>query len=340
MNVTKAKSGRHSLQGALEFNSFPIGPPASRRMNRHTTLVSLPLGYVDEKGIRHDQVELASLSGFEEEFLAGLSLDASTAAVVSALLGSCIRTIGSIKNVTAETVANLLVGDREYLMLKLRELTVGKKLDAVLFCDNPACGKPMDLTLSLDNFIPDSRSVSRRFFTLEIPSNENGAKCFSVNFRLPTGADQEMAAVQGWSVDQLLSRILVSVNGRTSVDEQFVRALPSRVKQEIEAEMERLAPGFTIELEAACPECGTPSVSPLDLVAFFIAEINKNLRNLEWQVHLLASHYHWPEHEILALPRRRRQRYIELIQGGSFWAQASLSGNRERSPGLQEMLNV
>jgi hypothetical protein len=35
---------------------------------------------------------------------------------------------------------------------------------------------------------------------------------------------------------------------------------------------------------------------------------------LEAEVHCLAFHYHWPEADILALPRPRRWRYLELVR--------------------------
>lgn len=308
-------------------------------MSVYPELFILPLGYVDQAGVRHHQVELAPLRGLEEEFVAHLGMGANTSAVVTALLATCVRRIGSVRKVTSKLIAELLVGDREFLMMKLREITFGRKLGAVLFCADSACGKPMDIAIDLDQFAPTFRGVFQRIFALQVPAGEDEGEGFSLKFRLPTGADQEMSAAPEDTVDRLLAGLLISINGETAINEERVRALPVSVKRAIETEMERLAPNFTIELETACPECGKTSTSPFDLTTFFLSEIGNNLRNLEWEVHFLASHYHWPEREILALPRRRRQRFIQLIQGESFWTQESFASSRRSPAALEAMLN-
>lgn len=46
---------------------------------------------------------------------------------------------------------------------------------------------------------------------------------------------------------------------------------------------------------------------------FFFAERLTDLERLYEETHVLAMHYHWPETDILALPRSKRQRYLALI---------------------------
>jgi len=38
-----------------------------------------------------------------------------------------------------------------------------------------------------------------------------------------------------------------------------------------------------------------------------------SLDRLYQEVHVLALHYHWSEHRILALPAAKRQRYLALL---------------------------
>ena len=285
----------------------------------YTQTFTLPGGYVDDQGVTQRQVELAPVTGFEEEYLANVGPAVCSASVVTALLARCIHRVGTLEPVTTSLVGNLLVGDREFLMLKLREMTCGNKLDAVLFCADPECGKPMDVTLNLDEFAPEMKPVSERLFTLDLPADEGEVGRFSIEFRLPTGADQETAAplISGdeeSAVCQLLARTIARVNDETSVDQETVRALPPKVRKEIEERMEKLAPHVTIELETSCIECQKPFSTLVDFTSFFLAEIKQSRRSLEQELHYLAWHYHWRESEILALTRRKRRRYIELIQ--------------------------
>ncbi len=47
--------------------------------------------------------------------------------------------------------------------------------------------------------------------------------------------------------------------------------------------------------------------------AFLLQEMLRGARQVVEEVHALAFHYHWAEQEILALPRSRRRRYLDLI---------------------------
>lgn len=280
---------------------------------------TMPGGYVDDDGVRHDEVELAPVTGFEEELLDSVGPQSCSARVVTALLCRCLRRVGTLAPVTTSLVRDLLVSDREFLILKLREITLGKKLKAVLVCGDPKCAQSMDLALNLDDLKPAAKPVDRRVFKFDIVDNKTN---FAIEFRLPKGADQEAGAdwIRG-DVDvacrQLLARIILRINGNSSVDDQTVKALPARVLREVEQRMEELSPLLSIDLNTKCVECGRPSLTPVDLTAFFLDELQQSRRLLEREVHFIAWNYHWPEREILALTRRKRRRYIDLIQGDS-----------------------
>jgi hypothetical protein len=78
--------------------------------------------------------------------------------------------------------------------------------------------------------------------------------------------------------------------------------------------MEELAPDVRPELEGVCPECRRPFTSRLDLAFLALRELRAHSSSVEREVHLLAWNYSWPERDILALPRPKRQRYVRLIE--------------------------
>ena len=51
----------------------------------------------------------------------------------------------------------------------------------------------------------------------------------------------------------------------------------------------------------------------LEPAALLQSELGVAVDRLFAEVHTLAYHYHWSEHEILSLPRARRHRYLELL---------------------------
>ena len=281
-------------------------------------LFILPGGYVAEDGSTHREAELSPVTGKEEDLLGGAPPHACAASVITSLLARCLKRVGSLSPVSHSLAGGLLTGDRDYLLLRLREMTFGPKVEAVWRCANPDCGKPMDVAFSLDELAFERKAAPERFFTRRIPSGEKEDGLI-VEFRLPTGADQEALATvvrvdEARAVNQLLARCVRRVGECSQPGEAFIKGLPDAARKEIVAEIERCAPQVEIELDLVCPECQTSFSAEFDFTSFFLTEMKSNQRALEREVHFLAWHYHWSEQEILSLTRRKRQRYVTLLR--------------------------
>lgn len=298
-------------------------PGAGARAGGGEGVFVLPGGYLGPDGTLHTEAHVAPLTGHDEEFLSLMPADVCSAAAVTALLGRCLRRVGTAEAAGEALARALLVGDREYLVLKLREMTFGSRVDAVLDCR--VCRAPMDVTFSVGEIGVERRPVRTRFFRAELSPagafrDAGGVERREVEFRLPTGEDQEEAAVVSLDDERaapewLLARLVRTVGeGEGEAGPTFDGALPAATRDEIEGHMARVAPAVELDLDGACPECGESFETSFDLTAFFAAEMQNNLRSLENAVHLLAFHYHWSEGEILSLTRRKRQRYVEMIE--------------------------
>ena len=79
--------------------------------------------------------------------------------------------------------------------------------------------------------------------------------------------------------------------------------------------MRQAAPTVEREIEAACAECRRTFTTPFDLHRFFFGELRTDNELLYQEVHYLAYHYHWSEAEIMAMPRDKRARYIDVLAG-------------------------
>src|SRR5688572_25966659 len=97
--------------------------------------VALPGGLIDAGGKRLAHAQLRPLTGAEEDWLAAHP-SVPVAVAVTSLLSACLVRVGEA-TVDREFVRRLLVGDRDYLMLQLRRITLGDQIRAVLHC--PAC---------------------------------------------------------------------------------------------------------------------------------------------------------------------------------------------------------
>jgi hypothetical protein len=261
----------------------------------------LPGGYVDEAGVAHRDVILEPLTGRDQAYLASLPPATPSAAVVTQLLARSIRRIGTVPSVDAALVRCMLVGDREFLILKLRQMTKGSKLHITLRCTSDACGKDMEISLALDSIPIEERAVEGRIFTHKL----DGAN--RIEFRLPTGEDQEELAGRAdhaAAVSELLTRCTVAVPPALT----YAEAAPL-----VEDAIERAAPRVDLEVEARCPECGHVLTTALDVAWLALSDLAGDPGDIWHDVHVLAWNYHWPESEILALTPKARRRYIDLI---------------------------
>lgn len=281
---------------------------------------TLPGGFVDEGGKVHRRVVLAPLTGRAEKLVAerkGMSEER----LVTALLAETVQSIGSLAPVGWEEVRRLLVGDRQYLLVKLRELTFGARIEAVLRCPDPACRERMNIDFSTDDIPVKAAPQAGLYFQMELPSEPDpasGDEGRLIRFRLPNGADQEEVAPVAerdeiLAQEMLLGRCLAGDLPAAGYGAELLAGLSPQDRFAIEEEMEQLAPRVGLTMDATCPECGVRFSVPFHLSRFFLDELRTRLDLLLREVHYLAFHYHWSAKEILEMPRRDRRRYIEIL---------------------------
>jgi hypothetical protein len=277
---------------------------------------------VDEGGALHREVELTPLSGHEEELLADRKIPGG-AALATVILSRCVRRLGNISPVPAELMRRLLVADRQYLLLRLRAITFGDQVQATVRCPWADCGKKVDIDFSLQEIpVMESQAQGPLYTTQLSPEaackDEEGEPYRTVTFRLPNGEDQEVVsplmaddAARAFAV--LLERCIQSIGPWEHPSEALLRRLSPLAQQEIERQMEVVAPKVELIMDAQCPECGREFPVPFDPQEFFFDELRTSRDFLYREVHYLAYHYHWSEQEIMAMPRDKRRRYIAVL---------------------------
>jgi hypothetical protein len=194
------------------------------------------------------------------------------------------------------------VGERDELLVRLRELMFGPSLSAVSSC--PSCAALVEVEIDAADLREERGGSRDEVLELEL---EGGR----VAFRLPTAGD--LVAVGG-TVDVeegralLLERCMLEGELAAELDRPAVEAAVS-------ARMAEGEPGAWIELALACPGCGREWSAPFDIVSFLCAELDACARRLVREVHALACAYGWSESDVLALSAERRDAYLELASG-------------------------
>jgi hypothetical protein len=288
--------------------------------------VRLPGGWWDPAGRLQRDAVLTVLTGRDEEQLCQLGRQ-ETASLVTQVLSRCVRRLGDLSPVSADVIRQLLVADRDYLLLRLRQATFGDRIRADLFCPWADCGERMSVDFSIDE-LPVRESVQKGpVYEMTLSpmalAGSAGAGDLAggeVAFRLPTGADQEelsglLASDEARVLTLLLARCVERLGVRVTPDVDVVAGLSGLARAEIEAEMLRAAPMVEREIETACAECRRSFATPVNLRRFFFGELRTNNELLYQEVHYLAYHYHWSEAEIMAMPRTKRAVYLDVLSG-------------------------
>lgn len=152
------------------------------------------------EGTWYREAEVKELTGADEEAIAAAG--SSSYKVFETLLLRGVRTVGN-EPMNRKLAAELLIGDRELLVMAIRRATFGNDLEfEELPC--PHCEELVDLTVPLDA-IPFTHLHDPEQGEYQVPLRR-GAVAF---VRLPTGEDQAaVLAIKGDNVAKQDSEIL------------------------------------------------------------------------------------------------------------------------------------
>jgi hypothetical protein len=244
-------------------------------------------------------VRLREINGHDERRLAEIRNTAPVFLQSAELLARTAEFEGLAEELYHEAVSRLSVGDRVLLMLHLREQVLGDALHCTLDC--PKCSEKMSLDMSVTALL-EQRAVA----TVSAFVETDG---LFMKVRPATHLDQELllsnspGGIQTFAESCIVSCEPPLPSG--GAKEAVVIAIDKKLK-----EMDPLA---DIVLELKCPGCGHGFETVFDPEAFLLNELEMQSRQLDWEVHWLAFHYHWSEESILSLTSKKRRRYVEFI---------------------------
>lgn len=207
-----------------------------------------------------------------------------------------------------EKLATLSIGQRDGLLLTLREWTFGTQLVSVATC--PKCSDRLELSFTVSDIRVTPAIDPASVLLVEVED-------YQVQFRLPHSLDLEHMANQpdlSGVRQQLLERCILSAHqgDRTLSFEE----LPAPVLNAVVEQMAQADPQADVQLALSCPACNHQWQTTFDVVSFFWSEIHAWGMRVLREVHTLASTYGWREADILAISSQRRQIYLEMICRG------------------------
>lgn len=185
----------------------------------------------------------------------------------------------------------LAVADRDRILVQVHLDLYGPTVDSTLTCRS--CGEPYDLRFRLDELAahcdtPDDAGP---------PPWQLGG----IEFRSLTGEDELAVLGDADRADALMRRVVEEPDQADDLRDSIADALG------------RLTPSVAAPIGAACPECGAHQTADFDVQRYVLTRLLGEQRRLWQSVHVIAATYHWSRAEILSLPRREREAYVDAI---------------------------
>ena len=224
---------------------------------------------------------LAGLTGWDELAVTGADPAAARAVVERVFLDETGRPL---------ELGDWRISDVDRLHAVLHDHLYGDRLECRSACTE--CGEGFDFELSLAALLAEQDAERP-----PAPDADGTWPVAGRRVRAPRLADLDAARTAA----ELLARLVVEGEA-------------SDTGAEVTRFLERAAPVLDLELDAACPECGSAGTPRFDLATFLAARLAAERPFLVRETHWIASRYGWSHDEIMSLPREDRRAYAGLVE--------------------------
>jgi hypothetical protein len=202
----------------------------------------------------------------------------------------------------AEELATLPLGERNALLLELRAMTLGRRMEGFAIC--PECGAQLEFSL-------DALELAKGLQAQPV----NALAEFSGYKMRPANTLDLLASSEAENEEQarsiLLTRTLESKP--PEFNDAWLESPAETAAAELLERFEELNAAAEIRLQLQCAVCRNSPLIDMDIAKFLLREIAGAARRLMTEIHELAKAYGWSERSIAAMSGARRAAYLEMI---------------------------
>jgi len=200
----------------------------------------------------------------------------------------------------AGALAALPLAERNALLLRLRALTFGRRMEGFAVC--PECGAQLEFALATDD-VESALQAAEEESWLEQGTE---MRMRPVNSRDLAAAMNEVSEAQARAL--LLARTVTP-----KATEEFEERTGLEERSDWLDRFERINASAEIRCVLPCAACGGRPVLDLDIARFLWREVAVAARRLLAEIHRLARAYGWSEQAIVAMSATRRAGYLEML---------------------------
>lgn len=241
------------------------------------TTYRLPCGYKDNSGVIHREFEVREMNGSDEEAIADPKISQNSARIITTLIKRCVKRIGTIEPITDEVARDLIIGDRDFILLKIRIASMGPEIDMSITC--PVCKEKQVIMANLDTtdvlVFEDSAPREKTVTLAKGCRDKEGVTHKEVTMKLPTGVDQELLVPiykknPGLANTTLLTRCIKQFGTMKAFDTTVIRELSIKDRDILGKALRDFSPGPKMDVNVVCTSCANEFIAPMELGDFFV----------------------------------------------------------------------
>lgn len=268
INRNQNEEVNEDFMGEYQADLADITKKSSQNSYVEGEVHDLLAGYVDEDGTVHKTYTLREMTGEDEEFINRTDIKSNGAKISTALLTRCVTSIGNITKKSAgikkweQIFKDILVGDRDVMLLQLRKDSIGDEIEVVHTCPNPECKAKLKTIINVDELEITSFDGMREI-PFELPkgyTDSKGVLHKTGKMRRPNGLDGEILTPvaknnMAKAESLLLSRICQFDDG-AYIDQSTMAKLSVKDRQYLQSVLNDHAFGVDMSVSVMCDRCG------------------------------------------------------------------------------------
>jgi hypothetical protein len=201
--------------------------------------------------------------------------------------------------------ASLPLGVRDASLLRLRQATLGDRLEASDEC--PACRARVEVALSVEEAL-ESASPPPSSWVLQADGQTLTLRALDSGDAASAAAAADAEAARAILVDRAMADPARADNAPSGV-------VPDAVAHAIGQSILEHDTFAELLIDFECPQCEHSWTNVLDVAAFVTSELQARAQRLLLDIDQLARAYGWTEADVLALSEARRGAYVRMTQG-------------------------
>ena len=194
---------------------------------------------------------LRELTGAEEELLTNAKLLKSGEAINQVLRNGLVS-LGEQTEVSPTDVLDLLAGDRLFLLVKLRQISLGDEVTVSLVCPNPSCRSTSLVPVNLED-LPVTAYPPEREFTTVLPGSGQTVRFVPLDGHM----EKRLAALPEASLSQAMLIRIRDIDG-VPPTKKTLTEMALKDRQALRQAMAAADGGIDTVVESTCDGCGGP----------------------------------------------------------------------------------